>query len=312
MIAMMTIATIHSTCISNEECILDTLLTPHRFTHDSMLIRKSAAFNHGATMTRGPTIAGTIRLAQALGYTAAQIFFSTKKQEYTCPSIDETDLKESIAICNQEQFHLYVHTPYSINLTRLNSINSLLSYTTTAESLAPCVVHIGTKGTLMDVATSLGEACHHLRMWGRRPLLLETSAGAGTQLGRDYDEIRTIFEAIDTSSRIGLCLDTQHWFSAGQCQFESVESVVECMETLNSISRVSLIHLNDSAVSFGAKVDSHACLTEGQIWREDQVGLYALVSYCNETGIDMVTETNNGPRDCRLIWNIRTALSSQC
>jgi deoxyribonuclease-4 len=161
-----------------------------------------------------------------------------------------------------------------------------------------CVLHIGKVGTLETVCQHLNDL-HITRSEFERspyPLLMECSAGQGTELGKNWPELRKLFEGIDTN-KIGLCMDTQHAFAAGLSDFGSHESVVKFFEEAESIAPggVSLIHLNDSKVEFGRRVDRHANIGQGHIWsgKEKEEGLQSLIQYCFEKGIDMILETPN-------------------
>jgi deoxyribonuclease-4 len=169
---------------------------------------------------------------------------------------------------------------------------------------AACVLHIGKVGTIETVASHIND----LMMSGHLPLstssrvpfhlLLEIAAGQGTELGRNWEEIRHLYEALDRT-RIGLCVDTQHAFASGMCKFETHEDVVKLFDMANYIAPkgISMIHLNDSARPFGSRVDRHAPLREGHIWSASDEGLVALLDRAKEYGMDLITETSNPIQD---------------
>lgn len=158
---------------------------------------------------------------------------------------------------------------------------------------AACVLHTGTQGTIQTVANRLNRINilpttlpHNLA------LLIEPPAGEGTKLCSDWDELRKLFEMLDRSKNIGLCLDTQHMFGAGMASFESADSVNALLEGACQISRIGLIHLNDSEQPYRSKRDRHAPIGTGLIWSQDQSSLRQLLIRCHEADVDMVSETH--------------------
>ncbi len=107
-------------------------------------------------------------------------------------------------------------------------------------------------------------------------LLLEVSAGAGTQIGvglAELTDIITLFvNRVGNKSRLmdrlGVCLDTQHMFSAGiDIRGEGgLDTVIKYFAEHINIGLIRLIHLNDSAVKLGAHRDMHAGLGEGHLF----------------------------------------------
>ncbi len=90
---------------------------------------------------------------------------------------------------------------------------------------------------------------------------MENAAGEGYEQGKTWDELHAIFSSADP--RIGLCIDTQH-------DFRKVEEVQKFFWICDTYfpGRLQCIHLNDSGVPFGSRVDSHGNtrLGEGYIW----------------------------------------------
>jgi deoxyribonuclease-4 len=102
---------------------------------------------------------------------------------------------------------------------------------------------------------------------GGTRLLLESTAGQGTQLGWRFAHLRDILGAIRRPERVGVCLDTAHAFAAGhdlrtragyQAMFQALDAAV-------GWARLWALHVNDSKVGLGARVDRHEALGRGQI-----------------------------------------------
>ena len=96
---------------------------------------------------------------------------------------------------------------------------------------------------------------------GRYPvtILLETMAGGGTQLGGRFEEIRAIIDGVKDKSRIGVCLDTCHLFSAGH-DLRTIEGWRGCLDEFDRVigaPYLKAIHMNDSQHEFASRKDRH-------------------------------------------------------
>ena len=98
-------------------------------------------------------------------------------------------------------------------------------------------------------------------------VLLETTAGQGTNLGWRFEQLAAILEGVRHADRLGVCLDTCHLFAAGY-PLANESDYAETMHQLDrviGIARVRAIHLNDSVKGLGSRVDRHAHIGQGQI-----------------------------------------------
>ena len=128
-------------------------------------------------------------------------------------------------------------------------------------------------------------------------LLLENTAGQGTSLARNLDEIKVIIDNVDEGKRshIGVCIDTCHLYAYGDYDLSKITEVdrffAEFEEKLG-IDRFTLLHLNDSMCPMKSKKDRHACLGDGLIWGDSFESLVYLLDLCQKHGIPMVLETH--------------------
>ena len=98
-------------------------------------------------------------------------------------------------------------------------------------------------------------------------VLLETTAGQGTSLGRRFEEIAAILERVEARARLGVCLDTCHLFAAGY-ELRTPAGYARTMQELHAcvgIDRVKAIHVNDSKTGLGSRVDRHAHIGDGAL-----------------------------------------------
>ncbi len=98
-------------------------------------------------------------------------------------------------------------------------------------------------------------------------LLLETTAGQGSALGRTFEEIARIMELCHRGDRLGVCFDTCHAFAAGYDlrAKRSFDRTFELFDRTIGLERLKVFHLNDSSRELGSGVDRHAHIGRGTI-----------------------------------------------
>ena len=100
---------------------------------------------------------------------------------------------------------------------------------------------------------------------GSQKLLIETTAGTGGNLGRNFTELRLMREGVKDNERVGFVMDTEHTYASGYDWVNNFDGVVEDMDRELGIQNVKAIHLNDSMVECGSNKDRHANLGEGKL-----------------------------------------------
>ena len=96
-------------------------------------------------------------------------------------------------------------------------------------------------------------------------ILLETMSGKGTEIGRNFEELKKIIDGVRHSEIMGVCLDTCHVFSAGYDIVNDLDGVLEEFDRIIGLSRLKAIHLNDSMKPFGSFKDRHEKIGQGTI-----------------------------------------------
>ncbi len=101
-------------------------------------------------------------------------------------------------------------------------------------------------------------------------ILLENSAGEGTELGASFAELGVVLNNIKDKSRVGVCIDTCHAFCAGYdlTTPQGLEKTLEELDRQVGLERVELIHLNDSKFPLGSRRDRHEHIGQGHIGLE--------------------------------------------
>lgn len=107
------------------------------------------------------------------------------------------------------------------------------------------------------------------------PVLLETMAGKGSEVGRSFEELRSIMDTSRVGDRLGVCLDTCHVYDAGYDIAEGLDDVLSAFDRIIGLDRLKAIHLNDSKNPFASHKDRHEKIGEGSL------GLDALVRVIN-------------------------------
>jgi len=100
------------------------------------------------------------------------------------------------------------------------------------------------------------------------PVLLETMAGKGSEVGRSFEELRAIMEASKAGDRLGVCLDTCHVYDAGYDIVLDLDGVLDEFDRVIGLARLRAIHLNDSKNPMGSRKDRHEKIGQGTIGLE--------------------------------------------
>lgn len=100
--------------------------------------------------------------------------------------------------------------------------------------------------------------------------VLENTAGQGSNLGYTFEQINNIIQLVEEKSRIGVCIDTCHAFTAGYelSTYDGFSKTFEHFEETIGFQYLQGLHLNDSKKKFQTRVDRHASLGEGFIGKE--------------------------------------------
>ncbi|WP_373031974.1 deoxyribonuclease IV [Sulfurovum sp.] len=98
-------------------------------------------------------------------------------------------------------------------------------------------------------------------------LVIENTAGQGSNLGYKFEHLAHIIDKVEDKSRVGVCIDTCHMFTAGY----DIRTRETYDETWNSFDKVvgreylMGMHINDSKPPLGSRVDRHHSLGQGEI-----------------------------------------------
>jgi len=98
-------------------------------------------------------------------------------------------------------------------------------------------------------------------------LCLENAAGAGGTIGRSVAELGALFHALDDHPRLGICLDSCHWWASGVDVSDpaALDSALEDLDARIGLDRVRVLHVNDSKAPLGSNRDRHDVVADGLI-----------------------------------------------
>ena len=99
-------------------------------------------------------------------------------------------------------------------------------------------------------------------------VLLETMAGKGSEVGRTFEELKSILDQVVLKEHMGVCLDTCHVWDSGYDIVNHLDEVITQFDNIIGLKKLKAIHLNDSLNPLGAHKDRHACIGEGHIGSE--------------------------------------------
>lgn len=99
-------------------------------------------------------------------------------------------------------------------------------------------------------------------------ILLETMAGKGSEIGRNFEEIRSVIDRVEQKERLGVCLDTCHVFDGGYDIVNHLDEVLTDFDEVIGLDRLYAVHLNDSMNPLGSHKDRHQKIGEGNIGQE--------------------------------------------
>ncbi len=96
-------------------------------------------------------------------------------------------------------------------------------------------------------------------------ILLETMSGKGSEVGRDFYELRAILDRVEHPEKVGVCLDTCHVWDAGYDIGNDLDGVLTEFDRIIGLQNLKAIHLNDSLNACGSHKDRHALIGQGEI-----------------------------------------------
>ena len=221
------------------------------------------------------------RRAKAIGATAMQIFtkMANRWAERICAddecktfrsALDTTLVRSTVA-----------HDSYLINLAspdatlRRKSLESFVGELQRCEALGLGFL-VSHPGNFIDDRASgiarnadgIAEALS--RVPGETVLCMEITCGSGTAIGSTFEELAALIEGVPAQlrARLGVCVDTCHAYAAGYDFVKTYDDVWRRFDDVLGLTRLRVMHLNDSKTPFASKRDRHEKIGEGSLGDE--------------------------------------------
>lgn len=119
-------------------------------------------------------------------------------------------------------------------------------------------------------------------------IILENTAGQGSEFGFEFEELADIYKQIGDTRRVKFCLDTQHSYAAGYDWNFSVRRVFKKFDEIVGLDKLALLHLNNSKTKLGSHVDRHENLETGLLKIE---AIKEILEFVAKKEIPIILET---------------------
>lgn len=218
-------------------------------------------------------------------------FFTRNPRGGSAKKIDPADVERFLAFAEEKGIgQILAHAPYTLNGCSADENIRLFARETMEDDLkrmeytpGNCYnfhpgshVKQGVEKGIEYIAQMLNEI---LKPEQRTTVLLETMAGKGSEVGREFEELREILDRVTLNDKMGVCLDTCHVWDGGYDIVNDLDGVLNRFDSVIGLHRLRAVHLNDSMNPLGAHKDRHAKIGEGYI------GLEAMVRIINHPAL---------------------------
>ena len=219
--------------------------------------------------------------AMKIGAKAFALFTKNQKQWAAKPLDNETIalFQANLAKSGILPKHILPHDSYLINLghpeedKRQKSLEAFIDEVNRCSQLGldrlnfhpgSHLKQISEEECIDRIASSMNEA---LSVTNGVTLVIENTAGQGSNLGWRFEHLNAIIERIEDKSRVGVCIDTCHMFTAGYDirTKEAYDTTWTEFDTIVGFKYLKGMHINDSKPDLGSHVDRHDSLGKGKI-----------------------------------------------
>lgn len=240
---------------------------------------------------------------EAISYGANTFMLYTGAPQNTKrKAIEELRIEEAQALMKEHQMNDFiVHAPYIINLG--NAVKpetfqiaveflALEIERTKAMGSATLVLHPGShvgEGVDVGVKQIVKGLNEVLTKDTPVSIALETMAGKGSEIGRNFEELARIYDGVTYSDKLRVCFDTCHVSDAGYDIIHDFDGVIDSFDKLIGKAQIAVFHINDSKNEPGASKDRHENFGFGHI------GFEALMNIVNHKDFQQVPKILETP-----------------
>ena len=219
------------------------------------------------------------KLAKEIGANTFQ-FFTRNPRGGAMKKIDEEDMKLFNAFLLENDFgRVVAHAPYTLNpcsdkeYVREFGRNVIKEDLEIMEMMPGNIYnfhpgsHVG-QGIDVGIQYTTNLLNEVLSEDMTTIVAIETMAGKGTEIGRNFSEIKRIIDGVDLKEKVGVCLDTCHVFESGMDIREGIDKLLLNFDREIGLEKLVALHLNDSKNECGARKDKHELIGKGSIGLE--------------------------------------------
>jgi deoxyribonuclease-4 len=238
----------------------------------------------GAHVSASGGVENAPKNAIAIGAKAFALFTKNQKQWSAKPlessSIDK--FMEMMELGGYRPNDVLPHDSYLINLGHPEAEAEEKSYNAFVDEMKRCAElglvylnfhpgshlrQISEDECLTKIANNINRA---LDVTKGVTAVIENTAGQGSNLGYKFEHLAAIIDKVEDKSRIGVCLDTCHTFTAGYDlrTREAYDATMDQFERIVGFNYLKAMHINDSKPDLGAKVDRHDSIGKGKLGLE--------------------------------------------
>jgi deoxyribonuclease-4 len=255
----------------------------------------------GAHVSAAGGISKAIDRVEEIGGKAVQVFTQSPRMWRPTAHTDEEVERFRKRRKEARVRHVSCHALYLVNLAsrdreiRTKSFEALTATMETADSISAdaVVLHVGSHlgygfdDALEAVAPRLRDLLELTTddLW----LCMENAAGAGGTIGRSVAELEALFDRLDGHRRLGVCLDSCHWWASGVDVTDAavLEEALQDLDRRIGLERLRVLHVNDANTTLGSNRDRHDVVPEGQLGQ----GLATFLGHPAFRGLPAILET---------------------
>lgn len=219
--------------------------------------------------------------AAAIGATAFALFTKNQRQ-WKAKDLTEADIAKFKKACEEHGFkpeQILAHDSYLINLGHPEEEKLQKSRDAFVDEMKRCQLlgldrlnfHPGSHLKKIDIDACLARIAESINIALNETegviAVIENTAGQGSNLGFEFEQIAAIIDQVEDKSRVGVCFDTCHGFTAGYDMRtkEACDETFAKFEEIIGFNYLKGMHINDSKPDLGSRVDRHESLGKGKL-----------------------------------------------
>lgn len=207
-------------------------------------------------------------------------FFTRNPRGFAAKDIDAEDVKTFLQYAQENNFgKILAHAPYTLNPSSADEKVRELALRIMHDDMQRMEYvpgnlynfhpgsHVG-QGADKGIELTANLLNTILTPQQTTTVLLETMSGKGSEIGRNFEELKEIMDRTELSEKVGVCLDTCHVYDAGYDIVNDFDGVLDEFDRIIGLEKLCAIHMNDSKNPYESHKDRHEKIGEGYIGLE--------------------------------------------